>query len=249
LQITVLGCWSPYPRAGGACPGYLVDLTGYRLLLECGNGSFSRLQELMDFRSLDGVVISHFHEDHAADLFCLRHAIMGSIIMGTRSQPLEIWAPEKPTSALEPLMRQPEFLTLRPLGQGMVQDQFTGRVLQTKHPLLTYALRLEEKTTGQVFAYSADTQWQDELVSFIQGADIFLCEAGFQEHDQIRRQVGGHLTSRQAGQIAKAAGVKKLVLTHFFPEYDLEVSRREAEEAFGSRVELATEGQVIRCES
>ncbi|NLK51079.1 MAG: hypothetical protein GX295_01340 [Syntrophomonadaceae bacterium] len=80
MRITVLGCWSPYPRAGGACPGYLLEFFDYRLLLECGNGSFSHLQAVTDFRTLDGAIITHFHEDHAADLFCLRHALMGSIV-------------------------------------------------------------------------------------------------------------------------------------------------------------------------
>jgi ribonuclease BN (tRNA processing enzyme) len=214
-------------------------MQGYRLLLECGNGSFSRLQEVMDFRNLDGVVISHFHEDHSADLFCLKHAVTGSIVYGQRANPLDLWAPEEPVLALESLSRQPEILKLQPLGQGIIRDQFEVQVLRTAHPMLTYALRLKETATGQVLAYTGDTEWKNELVGWAKDADVLLCEASFQEEDRLRRSYGGHLTAREAGRLARAAGVKRLVLTHFFPEYDLEVSRREAEDSFGAKVELA----------
>ena len=239
MQITVLGCWSPYPRAGGTCPGYLIELQGYQLLLECGNGSFSRLQGVTDFRTLDGVIISHFHEDHAADLFCLKHALAGSISNGSRAYPLDIWAPEEPARALESLNSQPSnVLKVHPLGQGIIRDQFEVQVMRAEHPMLTYALRLTEKATGQVLAYTADTGWKEELIELAKGADVLLCEASYQEDDTVRRAFGGHLTAGEAGSLGREARVKKLVLTHFFPEYDLEVSRREAEQTFGSRVVL-----------
>ena len=78
MKLTVLGCWAPYPKAGGACPGYLVQVGETNILLDCGNGVLSNLQRHLDFRSLNAVIISHLHPDHFADLFCLRHAIEGA---------------------------------------------------------------------------------------------------------------------------------------------------------------------------
>jgi len=43
MQLALLGCYGPYPPAGGACSGYLVSEDGYNLLLDCGNGVMSRL--------------------------------------------------------------------------------------------------------------------------------------------------------------------------------------------------------------
>ena len=88
MEITVLGCWAPYPRAGGACSGYLIRGGGQNILLEAGNGSLSRLMGFLDFRRLDAVIISHLHPDHYLDLFPLRHAIEGARRDGSRAGPL-----------------------------------------------------------------------------------------------------------------------------------------------------------------
>jgi ribonuclease BN (tRNA processing enzyme) len=54
--------------------------------------------------------------------------------------------------------------------------------------------------------------------------------------------VRGHLTPGEAGELARAAGAKRLVLVHISDELDAEWARREAEESFGGPVEVATEG-------
>ncbi len=51
MNITVLGCWAPYPRAGGACSGYLLREGETVVLLEAGDGSFIRLTATVDFRA------------------------------------------------------------------------------------------------------------------------------------------------------------------------------------------------------
>ena len=60
MELTVLGYWSPYPRAGEACSGYLVRSEDTRVLVDCGH-AVSILQKYQDFRELDAVIISHFH--------------------------------------------------------------------------------------------------------------------------------------------------------------------------------------------
>ncbi len=52
----------------------------------------------------------------------------------------------------------------------------------------------------------------------------------------------GHLTPREAGEHGKAAGARRLVLTHISDELDWLWAVDEATDAFGSKVELATEG-------
>ncbi len=62
--------------------------------------------------------------------------------------------------------------------------------------------------------YSGDTDVSENLVSLAQNADIKICEGSLP--DAIK--VPGHLTPSLAGQMATQAGVKKLVLTHFYPQ-------------------------------
>jgi len=46
MKLTVLGCCGPYPAAGGACSGYLLEEDGYRVLIDCGNGVLSRYSSI-----------------------------------------------------------------------------------------------------------------------------------------------------------------------------------------------------------
>ena len=57
-----------------------------------------------------------------------------------------------------------------------------------------------------------------------------------------RTGLRGHLTPSEAGEHARAAGAKRLVLVHISDELDADWARREAEEAFGGPVEVAAEG-------
>ena len=52
------------------------------------------------------------------------------------------------------------------------------------------------------------------------------------------------MTPREAGEHGRAAGVRRLVLTHISDEIDPEWARREATEAFAAPVEVAHEGAV-----
>ena len=54
--------------AGGACSGYLIEEHGTCLLLDCGNGVFSKLRNFCDYVDVDAVFISHLHADHILDV-------------------------------------------------------------------------------------------------------------------------------------------------------------------------------------
>jgi ribonuclease BN (tRNA processing enzyme) len=128
---------------------------------------------------------------------------------------------------------------------GAVVGQDPGRIRfsfqKTEHPLLTYALVAEGD--GRLF-YSADTKWSGTLPGFAAGVDVALCEASVVEEDREYTSVG-HLTAGQAGKLARQAGAGQLVITHFWPEYDLETLAREAKAGFGRPVTLAREGLQI----
>jgi len=65
-------------------------------------------------------------------------------------------------------------------------------------------------------AYSGDTGPCEALAELARGADLFLCECSLPDGMTIE----GHLTPSGAGAAAAAAGVRRLVLTHFYPECD-----------------------------
>ena len=61
MRLHVLGCHGPYPCAGGATSGYLVERDGKALLMDCGSGVMGRLMEKWDPAALSCVLLSHLH--------------------------------------------------------------------------------------------------------------------------------------------------------------------------------------------
>jgi ribonuclease Z len=83
-------------------------------------------------------------------------------------------------------------------------------------------VRLEdvsEPRPGQVFAFVMDTRLCDGAVALARGADLLVCEATFLETDRRLADDYAHLTARQAALVAREAGARQLVLTHFSQRY------------------------------
>lgn len=74
MKLTVIGCYGGFPAAGEATSGYLFESNGFRLLVDCGSGVLSKLQQYIDIEELDAVLLSHYHHDHIADIGPLQYA-------------------------------------------------------------------------------------------------------------------------------------------------------------------------------
>jgi ribonuclease Z len=91
---------------------------------------------------------------------------------------------------------------------------------------------------GQKIAYVVDARYDEgneaRIVALAQGADVFYCESPYLDIDAEKARDRYHLTARQAGLLARKAGVRDLVVFHFSPRYtgQGEALEREAMEAF-----------------
>ena len=72
------------------------------------------------------------------------------------------------------------------------------------------------------------------IVELVRGADLLFIETAFTHQEERRASEKRHLTSRQAGLLAREAGVKRIVPFHFSPKHQEEEDLlvREALEAF-----------------
>lgn len=248
MRLTVIGAGAAVPRAGGACSGYLVEGGGARILLDCGSGVYSRLQQVVDPFTVAAIFISHLHPDHFLDVIPFRYALRYTL--GPRPpEPPQLWLPLGAIETLERFARSfgapPDFFgevfALREYDPAdCVQvGALTVSFLEMRHYVRSFGMRVSGEGT---LAYSADAAFGDEVVGLAAGADLFLCEATAQA-STIEQVKGGHLSAAQAGELATRAGVPALVLTHIWHELDPALSLREARATFAGALACAVEGR------
>ena len=243
MRLTVVGCSGSFPGPESAASCYLVQQDDFTLVLELGSGAIRPLQRYTNLDSVDAVFVSHLHADHCADLcvyYVARRYHPGGLL-----PPLDVYAP---TGAAAHVARSyggisreslAEIFTFHEVGIGTFQlGPLTVTAQRTAHPVECYAVRLEAGGTSLVF--TADTGPSVDVESLASGADLLLAEASFLEGTD--HPDGLHLTARQAGELARAAGVGRLVVTHVPPWNDVVQAVAEAEAGFGRSCGLARSG-------
>ena len=235
MELTVLGCSGSFGApAGGACSGYLVRTAGATLWLDCGNGTLVNLQRHVPVEDVTALVVTHWHPDHCVDLYGLH--VMLKYALGRKGLP--VYAPQGTEARLGTLVDGDwgGSFEWHAVGDG---DSTTVadcnlRFSRTDHPPPTVAV--EVAADGKRLVYTADTGpgWSPEV--FGPGADLVLSEATFQRQNELGSV---HLSARQAGEAARAAGARRLMLTHLWPGLDPNASVVEGSEAFGREVLLA----------
>lgn len=76
-----------------------------------------------------------------------------------------------------------------------------------------------EKRAGFKFGYIGDTSLCPACDIIAAAADMLMCEATYLDEDAEIAKENGHLTSKQAAELAARNGAKKLVMTHFSQRY------------------------------
>ncbi len=234
LIVTVLGCSGSYPGPGGACSGYLLDDGSTRVWVDAGSGTLANLQRHIDSDQLDAVVLSHEHPDHWSDLEGWRivwkyrlKRTTGFPVYAPAGLREHTYEPESPALAWHDIAG----------GDTATVGTMNFTFSRTDHEPETLAMRVD--AGGRSLGYSADTGPAWSLEALGPGLDVALCEATMTTEEEGRLQ---HLSARQAGSTARAAGAGRLGLTHLWSTLDPEQSRSEASEAFGQPVDVATVG-------
>ncbi len=95
---------------------------------------------------------------------------------------------------------------------------------------------------GKMYAFCADTKYDESMIPHIRNADMIYHETTYLDNLRERAELRFHTTTRQAAELAKKAGIKRLLIGHFSSKYDtLEEFEKEAREIFPN-TDLALEG-------
>lgn len=226
MKLTILGNNGPFPSAGGACSGYLVEAGNARILVDCGNGVLSNLQKLVRFEELDAIILTHLHSDHVSDMMVLKYAIQIKKKRGQIDKNLTVYASPEPVEEYNRL-NVPDAFDIKPISQGLILDVKGIRLTfaMMKHPSMDFAVSFEYE--GKRFVFSGDTSWTESIIEFAKGADVLMLDCGLFASEKKDDNVP-HLTAEECGIVANRAGVGRLLLTHFWPEHDIKLLVKEA---------------------
>jgi ribonuclease BN (tRNA processing enzyme) len=241
VQIQILGSggWMPTDARETTCI-YVRD-GDHVLLLDAGTGvrRLATEPQLLEGVRRITVALTHFHIDH----------LMGLPFLIDFDVEREIWGGGLalegiPTVELvhrlfdPPIVGQSpgEVHELAPPGAAIGPFTLEARI-QPRHPNQTLALRVNRE-----LALCTDTAYDEENIAFVRGARV-LCHESFHAGDTTDDL--GHTASGDAGRLARAAGVERLVLTHVNPYLrDDEELLRFARPVFPD-VAVARDGMIL----
>ncbi|MCS7094891.1 MAG: MBL fold metallo-hydrolase [Thaumarchaeota archaeon] len=227
----------------------LLQLSGTKMLLDCGPSTVSKLTKLgVDTRELEAVFLSHFHIDHTSDL----PDLVTSLALDRSGQPR---APEKPVVILggpglkgffESVLKQNphysyaaewveqldlvEVVELKPAQELRIGGALVT-VAEVDHP---NGVAIKVQTSDTSVTYSGDTAPCDSLIELAKGTDVLVHECSF-PHELL---MGKHTSERGLAEVAARVKPKLLIATHLYPSW--EGREHEISRAVGGSCDVKT---------
>ena len=250
MKLTVLGAGTCVHTTERACSGYWIESGSVRLRLDAGAGTMHAMTRFgLPWEAITHQFISHFHLDHCGELpgllWCYRFGRKAP-----RTAPLEMLGPvglhallESTSTLYGASLFEQEFPVvvseLRPGEAVALGADLTLRVGKTLHTDESLAVRVE--SGGRTIGYTGDAAWADDLPRFFAGADLLIAECSYIELPPGSR----HLDPAHAARLAREAGARRLVPTHFYFDPDEERLRERLAADYGGEVTVAHDGLTI----
>ena len=214
LKVTMLGTGVGIPQPGRSQAAILME-SDQLLLLDCGAGTLLRLDQLgASLEDLDTVVLTHLHLDHVSDLMALANARYLADMPG-----LQVFGPEgtdvyfKIAKSVYPNLEEMDVAVRELLPMDSITlNGFDIFAEEARHSVTALAYRLEAEE--KVVVYSGDTEPCPRVAALARGADLLIHECSFPEPFDVTN----HTTPRKLGIMLKDQGVKRVILTHLYPQ-------------------------------
>jgi len=246
LEVVVLGSGGPRPF-GRASASYIVKVDGTpRILLDAGPGAFLRIGELnLDVSSVDIVLLTHLHIDHAGDLAAFFNARGltsdgpityrifgpdGAGLFPKTSRFVDLLVGDGGAFAYQKTFGAPETFLVKDLAINLDSPQTTildnkGLVIEevsTHHgdcPSVAY--RITYKGVSVVFSGDMDASALPNLARLAKNADLLIFNCAVLDPPASPKQLYElHTPPRKIGEAAHQSGVKSLLLSHTAPDVE-----------------------------
>jgi ribonuclease BN (tRNA processing enzyme) len=248
VELTTIGTGTVAPSATRSSAAHFVRRGDVQLLLDCGPGTLHRLATFsIPWPSITHVALTHFHPDHFADLPMLVYALKYTT-RPPREDPLVILGPRGVVRLLRSLAEGYGSWLLDPGFPIVIMDVQPGEPFPLDGDLALEAFPVphtEESVALSLTApegrlvYTGDTGPSEELARWAKGCSLLLAECSLPESMALDI----HLTPERAGELAQAAGARRLVLTHLYPPVETPDPALGAATRFNGPVTVATDGE------
>lgn len=252
-ELVFIGSGTGVPSAFRSSPAILLKLPEVNLLIDLGPGTLRQLARIsVPIPEIDYILLTHLHPDHSADLVPFLFASKYPPYLFNRL-PFQLLAAadfELFFKKLKDLFGHwielpPGILRIVLLPQDKPGEKIFPEFSLQSCPLphssssLGYRITLPDR---KILVFSGDSDYSSSLVELARKADLLVLECSFPEGEKVN----GHLTPSWAGRIAQEAGVKRLILTHFYPECQGQDLISPCAREFSGSIELAEDFLSIR---
>ena len=253
INVTILGSGTCVPSLKRSSCSILMQVGASRLLFDSGPGTMRRLLEAQTtIFDISHIFYSHFHPDHSGEfvpfIFATKYpdgsrrktpltAAGGLGFLGFYKGLKTVYGH---WIELDPgLLNVIEFDNERPDTRQF--KDFSVKTAPVAHNEESIAYRITS-AEGHSAVYTGDTDYTETIIDLAKNTDLLICECALPD----RFRVKGHLTPSLAGDLAAKANVRKLVLTHFYPQCDKEDIAAECSKTYSGPLVLAEDLMEIK---
>jgi len=235
LSFVMIGSGAVRVLPDRAGPSQIVRIGERALLFDCGRCAVHNMVRY-GFRveEINRVFVTHLHFDHICDL---AYFVLLSWNNGRREQ-LRVYGPPGTSEFLEHAVRlayaqdiesrlghgknpaglEPEVMEIWEDGPFLREDDYVISAFSTRHAGIANLNYRMDAGDNRVVVTS-DTQPDEGLIPFCQGADLLVCEcSGTAEFLSQQPWGGWHMTPEEVARLAREARVKRVVIKHLVIE-------------------------------
>ena len=253
IKVTILGSGTCVPSLKRSSCSVLIQVGASKLLFDSGPGTMRRLLEAQtSIFDITHIFYSHFHPDHSGEfvpfIFATKYpdsSLRKNPLTVTGGHGLLYFYERLKTVygqwiELAPgLLEIIEFDNEKP--DTITFEDFTVNTAPVQHIEESIAFRVVSRD-GFSAVYTGDTDYTESIIDLAKDADLLICECALP--DKLKTK--GHLTPSLAGDLAAKAAVRKLVLTHFYPQCDEADITAECRKTYSGPLVLAEDLMEIK---
>jgi ribonuclease BN (tRNA processing enzyme) len=223
ITVRFAGSGDSFGSGGRLQTCIVVDGPRSRFAMDFGASSLIGLaRQDIEPNSIDAILLTHFHGDHAAGVPFL---LIDGMLAARRARPLTVAGPRDLRARMDAIREAlfpgshamtpkfpVEWIEMEPGRPHRVLDLVVTPE-RARHTAETNPTALRVEVGDKVIAYTGDTEWTEEVARAARDADLLIAESYFYD-----KPVRWHLNYPDVVAHARRVGARRLILTHMSRE-------------------------------